>query len=583
MNPVSRRCLPARYRAGFSVRGLLIAVPIVVAIPAIAWSFLPGRSWSSDESGPMMVKVERGEFIHEITEHGDVESASNVEIRCEVQAQGSAGTTILWIIPEGTYVKPGDKLVELDKSALENSQVQQQIVCANSEAAAIQARNDLASAKIALEEYNNGTFVQDRTTIVNETLVAKETWNRAKDYADYSERLAAKGFITKVQLQADQFAVEKAAKDLELANRKLMVLEKYTSAKMLNQLKATIATCEAKLKAAENSHALDMKKLELIETQIKNCIITAPEAGQVVYASQRDARGGNEIIIEEGAQVRERQVIFRLPDPKRMQVTAKINEAKVAQVVEGMPATIAVDAFQDMRLTGVVKKVNEYPAPTSWFNSHVKEYDTIVSIQSPPPGLRPGLTAEVKIRVAQLTNVLQLPVQAIFEHGGQHYCIVRDGEVLSAQPVEIGPTNDKFLVIRDGLEEGQSVVLNAASHRERVELPEVPPQAQDRPAGAAGSKPAEASAPGEKSEQPKPKDAARRDSGQREGQMFQQLDKNGDGKLQQDELPEGMRPMFSSADTNHDGGLDRGEASAALKRLGQGGDGRSGGPSGGSP
>ncbi len=546
----------------------MIAVPLALAIPALAWTMLPKWSWSSAESGPMMVTVERGEFVHEVAESGDVESASNVELRCEVQAMGSAGTTILWIIPEGSYVKPGDKLVELDKSSLEDELVKQQIVCANSEAVRIQAENDLASAQIALEEYLEGTYIQDRTTIENEGLVAKENAQRARDYAQYSERLAARGFVTKLQLQADLFAVQKAEKDLKLAETKLRVLNDYTKKKTEKQLRSTIATCEAKLASAEKSHLLDMQKQKLIETQIEKCIIKAPEAGQVVYASQADSRGNNQIIIEEGATVRERQVIIRLPDPKRMQVKAKINEAKVSQVVAGMPATIRVNAFLDVEMKGTVRKVNEYPAPSGWFNSGVKEYETYVTIDDPPPGLRPGLTAEVKIRVADVKDVLQVPVQAVFEHGGQTYCVVRDGQDWRAQPIEVGQSNDKFLIIREGLEPNQQVVLNSAAYRDRVALPDLPSTPEAPPGSPSAQTVAQTTAKPAAGAQAKSNGAApAAASSQQSDQVFQALDKNKDGKIQASELPEALRSGFPAADRNHDGVLDRSEAQAAMRQM----------------
>ena len=102
--------------------------------------------------------------------------------------------------------------------------------------------------------------------------------------------------------------------------------------------------------------------------------------------------------------VRENQVIIRLPDPERMQVKAKINEAKIALVETDMPVTIRMDAFPDVELEGVVEKVNEYPAPTSWYSGNIKEYETFVKILGSPTTLKPGLTAEVRIQVEQLSR-----------------------------------------------------------------------------------------------------------------------------------------------------------------------------------
>jgi hypothetical protein len=211
---------------------------------------------------------------------------------------------------------------------------------------------------------------------------------------------------------------------------------------------------------------------------LAKCILRAPQPGQVVYANNSDRYSTADAVIEEGTMVRERQVILRLPDPKRMEVKAKINEAKIALVQVGDEVTIHLDAFPEAELSGIVQKVNEYPAPAAWYASNVKEYETTVRIPESPVPLKPGLTAEVRIRVAQEPAVLQLPVQSVFEHGSKHYVVVREGNQWRGRPVEVGPTNDKTIVIRGGLDAGQQVVLNASAYREKVGLPEVPASAE---------------------------------------------------------------------------------------------------------
>ncbi|MCR4413672.1 MAG: HlyD family efflux transporter periplasmic adaptor subunit [Thermoguttaceae bacterium] len=486
---------------------MVTALAMLLVVPAIAWSILPGLPGSSDDAGPMMCRVERGDYLHEITERGNVESASNIEVRCEVQSLGSAGTRILWIIPEGTYVKKGQEIVRLDSSALENDRTKQQIVRSNSEAAAIQARSEYTTAEIAKKEYLEGKFRQEQETLESEVFIAEENYRRAEEILRFSEKLAAKGYLTPLQLEADKFSKEQYERARAAAQTKLRVLREYTLKKMELQLQADIDTAKAKLDAAEHTLKLDDDRLKLIEDQIKKCTIVAPDDGQVVYASQTERWGGQETIIEEGATVRERQVIVRLPDPKRMQVKAKINESKIALVAEGQPAAIRVQAYPDLELRGSVQKVNEYPAPGAWYAANIKEYDAIVKIHDSPVALRPGLTAEVKIRVAYQTNVLLVPVQAVFEHGGRHYSVVRSGKGWEARPVEIGPTNEKVVIIRGGLEEGEMVALNAAAFRDEVDLPElpattagpVPEGGQAQPGGPApsGSSPAaEAPSPG---------------------------------------------------------------------------------------
>jgi len=554
-----------RRRKGFSYRGVLIVLAVVGAVPAIGWSVWPGHSWNNQESGPMMHTVERGEFVHEITDRGNLESSSNVEIKCEVKSQGAAGTQILEVIPEGTYVQPGDILVKFDSSALEDERTKQQIVVHNAHALVIQSRATYETAKKAEEEYFSGTYPQQMNAIKAEIAVTAENLGRARDYLVYSERLAKKGFISKLQFQADKFAVTKAELDEQMAEQKREVLEKFTKVTMAIQLRSDIETAKAKLDAAEASYELEKGKLDLVQTQIDKCIIKAPEPGQVVYANVTGYRGTKEVMIAAGEMARERQILIRLPDPKRMQVAAKINEGKIALVAKDMPATIRLDAFPDMELEGVVDKVDEFPVPTSWMGSSVKEYQTSVKIVGSPTGLRPGLTAEVKICVERLPSVLQVPVQAVFEYGGKFYCVVRGEGEWKAQEVQIGSTNDKFVVIRDGLQEGQQVVLNAAAYREKVALPEVPPEnarlaARGRRSGGG---------PGGAGPDKGPRGGPAAEAAEFARRFMEQYDKNHDGRLTIDDLPEQLRSRFPMADANRDGFLDRNEAAVLLSRGGR--------------
>src|SRR5690606_8978979 len=107
-----------------------------------------------------------------------------------------------------------------------------------------------------------GAYKQEVQTIKSEIFVAEENLRRAVQYARYSERLAARGYVTSLQLEADRFAVRKAENELELAQQKLLVLQQYTREKMLTTFDSDIATAKARWDSEAESHALELKKLE---------------------------------------------------------------------------------------------------------------------------------------------------------------------------------------------------------------------------------------------------------------------------------------------------------------------------------
>ncbi len=476
-SPTPRHDLRAT-RGGFlGVRGLLIGLVLAsLAGGGLMWRQRTQAASAASLEKIIVQSVKRDRFIHEITQRGEIESASNIDVYCEVKSSGtgSSGVAILDVVPEGSQVKKGDVLARLDASTLEKERTSQQILCNTSEALLIQSTNLHETSKIALQEYIKGTFVQNEQTILGEIFIAEENLRRAEGYLKYSEELAARNFYTSLQLEADRFAVDKAKNDLETAKTKLMVLRDYTQLKTIKQLEADIKTTEAKMRTDERTHALDQQKLVEIEQQIAKCTIVAPADGQVVYNNDNDDWRDNALVIKAGAMVRERQVILKLPDPQQMQVKAKVNEANVNRVKVGLTASVSVDAIPDRKLRGVVTKMNDYPEPTGWRGSNTKEYAAFVKIIDPPPGLRPGMTSNVQILVEEKPDTLLVPVQTVVEREGRHFCLVRGDGRLEARPVLLGSTNDKFLIVEDGLQEGESVLLNPRLYLEKVSFPAAP-------------------------------------------------------------------------------------------------------------
>ena len=437
-----------------------------------AWWKWGGRLWSGQAKDLITQRAKIAVFEHDVTEHGEIESSSNVDVRCEVESKTTNGTAILEIVPEGTQVKKGDFLVKLNSSSLVTDQTIQQIAVNSATSAYAQATNEHEAAVEAKREYEQGTYKQEAEKLESELFVAQENFSRAEEYLRYSEKLAARGYITEIQLKADRFGVDKARKELDVAKTKLEVLREFTKPKTLKKLEADIKNAEAKMVSEQAKVTLESEKLALIESQITKCMITAPADGQVVYANEEDWRGNEDGNIKEGKLVRERQVIIRLPDPNKMQVQAKINESRIRLVKAGMKVRVKVDALPGVELEGVVKRVNEYALPTRWFSEAIKEYAAFVDIVNPPITLRPGMNAEVAIRVETLPKAVQVPVQAVFERNGEHYCILSSPEAaLEARRVEIGSTDDKFVVIRSGLKGSERVVMDPRNHLEEVNLP----------------------------------------------------------------------------------------------------------------
>ncbi len=474
-----------RYGSGTHV--LSAVTVLTIALPLAAWIFAE-RWWNGADSpdGPLTCRVRCETFVHEVSQKGTIECASNVEVDNEVDAKGFYATTILEIVPEGTRVEPGDFLMRLDSGPLEDLLVQRTIEYNEREASLVKAEAGCETAEIRLDEYLNGLFPQKYQILGNLVDVAQEAVRKAEQTLGFSTAMYRQGFLTRMAVEADRYSAEEAKMELKQAETKLTVLQDFTRKKQLGSLKAELAVAEANVRYCRHVRDLALKELDHIKEQIRKCLITAPATGSVVYATY-DLRGEQKVL-EPGVTVWEHQLLFRLPNSSQMQVVVHIPEDKVAMVQPGKTARITCEAFPNVQLTGRVKRVNEFASPTEWWGPGTKVYETEVtidteSVKAAGVGLRPGLSAEVFIEIDRREQQLLVPFQAILKDGTRRFCLTYDRHGFQAHEIELGPSNGKFVIVRSGLDADQRVVLGAANFRKEVTLPE--PRGTDKSAETA--------------------------------------------------------------------------------------------------
>jgi multidrug efflux pump subunit AcrA (membrane-fusion protein) len=137
-----------------------------------------------------------------------------------------------------------------------------------------------------------------------------------------------------------------------------------------------------------------------------------------------------------------------------------VHESVLDKIKVGMPTTITVESFPDRSYKGTVRSVAVMPDQDSLMSSDTKVYETMVTIDEEVSQLKPGMTAVVQIHVDRLENVLTIPVQAIVQIENETWCYVDAGPNVERRMIKLGGTNDKFVEITEGLEEGDRVVLN---------------------------------------------------------------------------------------------------------------------------
>lgn len=393
--------------------------------------------------------VERGDLVISVTEDGSLVSDENVDIVCGV----AGGATIVWLVGDGSRVQEGEELVRLDSSVLAESVTAQRIAFEKARAAKIQAEKDHAAAVIAVEEYVEGTYKKDLRKAESDVKAATERLQATRNTLAYGERMFRKGYITPQQLEAQKSAVARAELDLGTAEIALDVLTRFTKPKMVTELESIRDAAEARRDSEQASLELEQSKLERLSSQLEKCVLTAPKAGLVIYANERNRDRESEI--REGAKVTEGKTILRLPDLSKMRVDVEVHEAKVDKIRVGMKARIRV---QGREFTGAVTAVANRPE-SSWYST-IKKYLVQVRIDGKTEDLRPGFTAEAEIIVADLEDVIAVPVAAVIEQAGTFVCAIRSGDAVERRVVTLGQGNDRLVEITSGLEQGDVLLLN---------------------------------------------------------------------------------------------------------------------------
>ena len=501
-------------RKSFKVLGAVILVAVLGLVLAL-FGMAGGGAEPTSELATFVAK--KGPLTISVLESGTIKAREQIVIKNEVEGR----TSIITLIPEGTHVKKGDLLVELDASTLQDNKIDQEIQAQNAEASYVnskenlavvknQAESDLDVAKLTLEfarqdltQYKEGVYPNEKTTAENAITLAEEELSRAEETLAWSQKLFEKKYMANTELQADKLAVSRNKNDLILAKNNLQLLENFTYPREIKQLesdvrqaemalerterktKADVVQAEADYKAKEAEYNRQLDKLKKLDDQIKKAKVYAPADGMVIYATSA-RRGGfrdSQQPLDEGVEVFERQELIYLPTATSSMAEVDIHEASLEKVRVGLPAVITVDAIPGKKFLGSVARIAPLPDPQSmWMNPDLKVYNSDVYLEGNDPSLRTGMSCKVEIIVAQYEDTVYVPVQSILRVGTGHVVYVAKGGVIEERNVEIGLDNNRMARIISGLGEGELVLLTPP-----LKSASIDPGSQGVGAGSAGS------------------------------------------------------------------------------------------------
>ena len=447
-------------------------------------------------------EVKRSDFLISVISGGNLEAVNEIVVRNEVD-----GTSrIVYLAPEGSFVQKGDLLVELDASEAEDQVNQQEIAVRTAELNLVQAKQELeiqtsqaASDEAAallkrdlaildkerfLEKEKAQTLNElelDKEKIIEQLAVEEET-------LEWSKKLYEQGFETKSTLDRNQLTVAGLEKNLQIATNAVYMWVNYNAkkqeteyveaveeakrelARVRAQNTSKLAQYEADVTTKEATFELQKSKLDRDKKNFEKTKLYAPSPGLVVYPVSRN-RFSSESMIEEGATVRSRQELIKLPDTSKMKLATKIHETQVGKVKPGMPTFVVLQSLPDQRFNAYVGKVALLPDAESRFGDpNLKVYSTEVIITDPLPStVKPGVTAKAEIVITNIVGALKVPVQSVTTLKGKSVVYV-EGKTPVPVEVQVGMFNTKFIEITSGLKDGDRVLLSPPLDSTPVDL-----------------------------------------------------------------------------------------------------------------
>lgn len=432
--------------------------PAAIAATALVAAVLWVRAGADDG---MVAEVTRGELTARLTSSGTLKPMQSITYRSPIPGRD---VEIRDLAPEGSRVRAGDVLVRLDTTDLEVelARVRQEHRQAQIDLQVAEGEWDEANAEVKAVTEGEGalTVEEARSTLQR----AQKKAERLRQEYEKLRPLLEKGFITREELARTEDALEEAEEELLLARRRTDVVVQLSHPR--EQKRAALALAQ---KASQLSHVRTRLtetelRLNLLATMIDGCTIRARGPGMVVYEENLNANPRRKLRI--GDRVFATQGIVTIPEVNRMQVEATVSEAEVHRVRAGQRADVRVEAFPDLTLTGVVTRVGTLAAASASRPFDDKRFDLIIALDPTTAELRPEMSIRADVIVGTRSNVLMIPVTAVFNHQGTRVAYVVTATGTEMRPLELGESNDRMVEIVGGLQQGDRVSLVA---------PEAPP------------------------------------------------------------------------------------------------------------
>jgi multidrug resistance efflux pump len=475
---------------------------VMVGVAALGVAPLPAQEKKEVPADLVTHKVTFQDLQLKIVERGSLESADPGDLKCEVKVQPPVTPTIKWVIDEGSKVKKGDLLLEIDdtsvkeraaarksdldkaNAALEAVEQEFKLKSQHNQIAVKSAESALELARLELKKFDEGDAEVMRKEVKSRLAGAEADVALWRARVAEAEQQLKDGKTTEEMVKAKRLKQEATAAVVDKIKAEADVLEKHTLPGHRKQLAAQVDIAQARLelereqgnvlakasKAATQVARADREKCEALYKdeleQIKSCKLYAPRDGVVVYfVPERNPRGGSPIVAQ-GEPVQYGQKLLSVPDLSHMLVNVRVPEAVVSKVKAGQPVVVQVDAFPGRQLKAHVKSVASVAEQQNGKSPDVKVYQTNVVFDDDVKelNLKPGLSAAVTIFTdSKVERVLTVPARAVLlpkEKEKKSRCLVATTRGAEERAIVVGISDGTMVEVKSGLNEGEEVILN---------------------------------------------------------------------------------------------------------------------------
>jgi len=407
--------------------------------------------------------VGRSDLVPVLSAPGRLDSSRKTVVRCELEniagsGGGGGASLILSLLPEGTAVKAGDVLAQLDASTYDEMYRQQTITVEQAKASHLQAQLNLEIAQLSVREYREGMVQESLKGMEGAIALADSDLSRAAQRLDWTKRMNQKGYASDAQIMGDRDTVSRMEYALKRQVSALDLFKRFTEPKTIKSLQGQVKAAETVLGNETLRLQRQLERLATLKKQVDRCTIRAPQDGVLFYYKGEGDR--RTVQIDEGVEVRQKQPLFYLPDMRTMEVVAALNESVVDRVRPGLPAKVSFEALPKLRLPAHVVSISQIPVRQSDRGEDIRYFVSTVKLDVTDPQLKPGMTTLVEIVLARQDDVLAIPHQAVRSDHGKKFCYVARDDELERREVKIGHDTCDMVEVCDGLVEGDIVALD---------------------------------------------------------------------------------------------------------------------------